>query len=204
MDVSARAVAIAGGEHRAEVRQGDIGSPVWGRRRFGVVTLFHVLEHLPDPRAGVRYAASLLDPGGSLVLQVPNAASFQARLFGIRWYGLDVPRHLLNFTPSALERVLRDCGFEIRRTSHFSLRDNPQALASSLLPALDPMASKVRVGRRRAALVRELAYLGLVVGALPFALLESLLGRGGSIMVEARAEGDGSSRFPVEGPVLHG
>jgi thiosulfate reductase cytochrome b subunit len=89
----------------------------------------------------------------------------------------------------------------VRRTSHFSLRYNPQALASSLLPRFDPMAAKVRGGGRvRAALLRELAYLGVVVGVLPFALLESLAGRGGSIMVEARAMPGVSGRFPVEAP----
>jgi hypothetical protein len=78
------------------------------------------------------------------VVQVPNAASWQFRLLGRRWSGVDVPRHLFDFRGRDVERLLEECGMEVVRRKYFSLRDNPAGLASSVAPALDPMARRVR------------------------------------------------------------
>jgi hypothetical protein len=152
--------------------------------------MFHVLEHLADPRAGLSYAAGLLKPEGGLLIQVPNIASVQARIFGRRWYGLDVPRHVINFSPQALKLLLEEAGFRIQDTARFSLRDNPASIASSLLPWLDPIG---RHGRRRnrGALVEgalEAVYFGAVLMALVPALAESALGRGGTFWVCAKRD----------------
>ena len=114
MDRSPQAAEIVRRQYGCPVRQGEIGSKVWDDYRFDFITMFHVLEHLPDPRLGLRYAGELLQPGGTLIIQVPNVSSIQARLFGNRWYGLDVPRHVINFTPKALAFLLRETGFEFR------------------------------------------------------------------------------------------
>jgi 2-polyprenyl-3-methyl-5-hydroxy-6-metoxy-1,4-benzoquinol methylase len=187
MDRSAHAVAAARKLYNLDVRRGDIGAPVWEGMSFDFVSLFHVLEHLPDPRAALRYAAALLRPHGSLIVQVPNVASAQARVFGRRWYGLDVPRHVINYSPRALEIVLRECGFVVRDSARFSLRDNPASIASSLAPALDPIG---RRGRRAAAgrlgeAALEFSYLGLYAASILPALAESLIGRGGTLWVHA-------------------
>lgn len=191
MDVSARAVALAQEQYDLPVRQGDIGSDVWQGRDFDFVTMFHVLEHLPDPRTALAYAGGLLKPGGSLILQVPNAASFQARLFGTRWYGLDVPRHLINFTPQSLVLLLKQAGFSGKVVRRFSLRDNPASLASSLAIGLDPIGRRGR-GKRANVMLEgalESLYFGLVLLALAPALVESLCGKGGTIWVQARRIG---------------
>ena len=187
MDISDRAVTAARESYGLPVEQGDIGSPVWAGRKFDIVTMFHVLEHLPDPGIAIDYAASLLGRDGSLVLQVPNVRSLQARLFRSRWYGLDVPRHIVNFAPRSLEILLAERGFRIVRRSRFSLRDDPPALASSLVPRLDPMGRRGRGEHTpwRNALA-EAAYFALVAGALPLALAEGLAGRGATLMVEAK------------------
>lgn len=194
MDRSARAVAAARSLHGIEVRRGEIGSGVWEGRRFDFVSMFHVLEHLPDPRTGLSYAAGLLEPAGSLLIQVPNVASAQARIFGQRWYGLDVPRHVINFSPRALELLLEEAGFRIHGTARFSLRDNPASIASSLVLRLDPIGRHGR-GRSRGAPVEgalEFVYLGMVLVSLIPALLESLLGYGGTLWVWARKNKTGS------------
>ena len=53
------------------------------------ITMFHVLEHLYDPHAYVEAAQALLRPDGRLVVQVPNAASWQFLLLGENWSGVD-------------------------------------------------------------------------------------------------------------------
>jgi len=152
------------------------------------VTMFHVLEHVADPRACVLAARELLPPGGRLILQTPNAASWQFALLGRRWSGLDVPRHLVTFRARDLERRVESCGFQVVRRKHLSLRDNPAGLATSLAPGLDPMARRVRgvaeTGVTR--LLKDLVYFGLLLAVLPLALAEAACRAGSTIMLEAR------------------
>ncbi len=188
MDVSARAVAAAQDQYRLPVLEGDVCSDVWKGHAFDVITMFHVLEHLPDPGAAIAHAGSLLRPGGRLIVQVPNAGSVQARIFGPRWYGLDVPRHLVNFTPRGLKILFEGAGFDCRLVSHFSLRDNPAALASSIAVGLDPIGRKGK-GKRTHAAVEfglELCYFALVLLAFFPALVETWCGRGATLWAVAR------------------
>jgi 2-polyprenyl-3-methyl-5-hydroxy-6-metoxy-1,4-benzoquinol methylase len=191
MDVSEAAVAAARRNYGLEVRQGRIGDTVWGGARFDFISMFHVLEHLPDPGTALNYAISLLRPGGSIVVQVPNIESVQAKVFGARWYGLDAPRHLINFSPEGLRLIMAQSGLRIVRQAGFSLRDNPASIASSLAPGLDPIG---RRGRRllkgAGTVVGDFLYLGLFLASVPFAWMESWMGRGGTIWVEARKTRD--------------
>jgi SAM-dependent methyltransferase len=152
------------------------------------VTMFHVLEHLYDPASYLDSARQLLRPDGRLILQVPNAACWQFLLFGERWNGIDVPRHLIDFRLSDVDSLLDNCGFEVLRHKHFSLRDNPAGMATSLAPSLDPMARRLRQVPEtpRQRLWKDLLYLGLVGVSLPFTLFEAACRAGSTIMVEAR------------------
>jgi 2-polyprenyl-3-methyl-5-hydroxy-6-metoxy-1,4-benzoquinol methylase len=182
MDVSARAVEIAVGQYGIPVRQGEIGSRGWDDQNFDFITMFHVLEHLPEPKLALEKVRELLRPAGRLIIQVPNISSVQARIFGTLWYGLDVPRHVINFTPRALGHLLKEAGFEFQLSTRFSLRDNPASIASSLVPQLDPIRRKSR--SRSSPLVdgpAEIVYFGLFLLALLPAFLESLLHAGGTI-----------------------
>jgi len=152
------------------------------------ITMFHVLEHLYDPCAYLDAAHRLLKPDGRLIVQVPNAACWQFLVLGERWNGIDAPRHLIDFRLSDLDSLLDQCGFEVLRHKHFSLRDNPAGLATSLAPDLDPMARRLRhvAETPRQRLWKDLAYVALAAASLPFTLLEAACRAGSTIMVEAR------------------
>jgi SAM-dependent methyltransferase len=70
---------------------------------FDVITMWHVLEHLPHPCETLRAAAEALAPGGVMVLALPNPASFQFALFRRYWTHLDAPRHLALIPAAAIE-----------------------------------------------------------------------------------------------------
>jgi 2-polyprenyl-3-methyl-5-hydroxy-6-metoxy-1,4-benzoquinol methylase len=167
---------------------GELSKSPIERGTCAVVTMFHVLEHLHDPVGYLRSARDLLLPDGRLIVQVPNASCWQFLMFGERWNGVDVPRHLVNYRQHDLENLLEYCGLEVVRRKHFSLRDNPAGFASSIAPGLDPMARKVRKLHESAVLklLKDLVYFGLVLIALPFTLLEAACGAGSTIMLEAR------------------
>jgi SAM-dependent methyltransferase len=188
LDYSPEAAGIAWRRQQVPAVCGDMDCAPLRTGTFAGITMFHVLEHLYDARAYLTAARGLLAADGRLVVQVPNAASWQFRLLGARWNGVDVPRHLFDYRESDIRRLLERCGFEVLRRKYFSLRDNPAGLASSLAPALDPMARRVRrvpeTGGVR--LAKDLAYLAMVVAALPFTLAEAAFGAGSTVMLEAR------------------
>ena len=167
--------------------RGDLGDTPLAERSFSIVTMFHYLEHVSPTAPSLEAAQRLLAPGGRLVVQVPNAASWQACLLGRYWAGYDPPRHLIDYTPKTLRTTLARHGFEIVRVTFFSVRDNPTALANSLAPGLYPPA-RVALGRHGAwqEWLANLCYLALVWLGLPFTLIESAFGHGAAVMVEAR------------------
>jgi SAM-dependent methyltransferase len=155
---------------------------------FSAITMFHVLEHLYDPAAYVQAAHGLLRPQGRLIIQVPNAASWQFLMLAENWSGVDIPRHLLTFRAGDIEALLERCGFVVVRRKFFSLRDNPAGLATSMAPWLDPMARRVRrlPEGPRTRIFKDVLYFCLVLAALPLALLEAACGAGSTVMVEAK------------------
>src|SRR5262249_43082059 len=130
-------------------------------------------------------------PNGAVVLQVPNIDSWQFRWFGASWYGLDIPRHVIDYSRQSIVQLLEKAGFRISRIRHFNLRDNAPALVSSLFPSLDPLSRPIRLRRRQArestlsSWGKHLLYLMLVVCAYPVVLLEAAFGRGATVMIEA-------------------
>lgn len=81
--------------------------------RFDVITLWHVLEHVAAPVELLRSLRGLLRPGGSLVISVPNFASWQRRVFGGSWFHLDPPRHLVHFEPATFDACLARAGLQV-------------------------------------------------------------------------------------------
>ena len=188
LEKSHAAASAAWKRNHVAVVRGDLSEGPIERGTCAVVTMFHVLEHLHEPVSYLRSARDLLVPGGRLVIQVPNASSWQFLMFGEHWNGVDVPRHLVNYRQRDLEHLLDYCGFEVVRRKHFSLRDNPAGFASSIAPALDPMARRVRKLSETSTmkLVKDVLYFGIVLAALPFTLFEAACGAGSTIMLEAR------------------
>ena len=72
---------------------------------FDVITLWHVLEHLPNLEEEVSKLKALLKPNGTLVVAVPNYKSFDAEHYKSFWAAYDVPRHLWHFSKTSISEV---------------------------------------------------------------------------------------------------
>jgi len=71
-------------------------------QEFDVVTLWHVLEHLPNLDKSIDDIGNLVKPGGTLVIAVPNFKSFDAKYYKSFWAAYDVPRHLWHFSKASM------------------------------------------------------------------------------------------------------
>ena len=145
---------------------------------FDVVTFWSALEHMNEPRANLVEARRIVKPGGTLIVQVPNAASYQARWFGGDWFALDAPRHRYHFTPTTLARLLDETGFTVSRTSFHSKAHNAHALRQSL---------KAKLYSPPAGALSRAAFLACLPFIKPFDYLMSALERGATLTVAARA-----------------
>jgi len=73
--------------------------------KFDVITLWHVLEHLPNLEETILSIENLLAPGGTLIIAVPNYNSFDAKHYKTYWAAFDVPRHLWHFSKSSMKLI---------------------------------------------------------------------------------------------------
>jgi len=188
LDFSLDAATIAWRSQGVPAVCASLAHAPFARGSCSVVTMFHVLEHLYEPQTYLESAYELLEDEGRLVVQVPNAGCWQFVLLGEKWRGLEIPRHLYAFRQSDLEVLLDRCGFEPVRYKHFSLRDNPAGLATSLAPWLDPTVRRVRrvAESPKIKLPKDCLYFCLVLASLPLTLVESACRAGFTLMVEAR------------------
>jgi len=72
---------------------------------FDMITMWHVLEHVPNPESQIRELKRLLKPEGTLIIAVPNFNSFDAKHYGKFWAAYDVPRHLWHFSKTAIAKL---------------------------------------------------------------------------------------------------
>ncbi|MEZ4866403.1 MAG: class I SAM-dependent methyltransferase [Caldilineaceae bacterium] len=82
---------------------------------FDIVTLWEVIEHIPEPLAALADIRRLLRPGGIMLLSTPNSQSWQAHLWRQYWQGWESPRHLQIFSWATVERLLDATGFQLTR-----------------------------------------------------------------------------------------
>ena len=96
---------------------------------FDAVTLHYVMEHLADPSACLQNIRGVLIPNGLVYILLPNIHSWEARLFGRLWHGLDPPRHLSFPDQNVMEHLARAQGFELVSTKKIAF---PNTVAASL------------------------------------------------------------------------
>ena len=80
-------------------------SSILENNAFDVITMWHVLEHVPDIENQIKELKRLLKPNGTILIAVPNFNSFDAQHYGQYWAAYDVPRHLWHFSKTAIQKL---------------------------------------------------------------------------------------------------
>lgn len=81
--------------------------------KYGIITLWHVLEHIHNPKEFISKIMSSLEDDGVLLVAVPNYQSTDAQFYHDYWAAYDVPRHLWHFSPSFLIKWMDENGFNL-------------------------------------------------------------------------------------------
>ena len=84
---------------------------------FSLIYCSHTLEHLPDPRIGLKVFNQMCAPGGHLVLFVPNCGGTAARTQGVSWGPFSSSLHPLSYQADFFRQALPDHGFQVIATS---------------------------------------------------------------------------------------
>tara|TARA_R110000744_G_scaffold230231_2_gene348372 strand:- start:335 stop:1171 length:837 start_codon:yes stop_codon:yes gene_type:complete len=87
-----------------------------GQQKFNVISLWHVMEHLPDLKNQIKKITNLLDEEGTLIIAVPNFKSNDAIHYKEYWAAYDTPRHLWHFSQNAISELFKEQNFKIIQT----------------------------------------------------------------------------------------
>jgi len=166
----------------AEVFVGDAEAAPFVPGSFDVITAFDVLEHVHSPRHFLIKVREWLKPGGIFYAMMPNIESWEARLFGSYWYGLELPRHLTLFSPNSLDRLMNSIGFEkvvlktppisyVERSLGYLFSSMLEKIGVTPIPQSKPVQHSVpfRAIRKgvRLTVFQPLAYAGSLAGLGP-------------------------------------
>lgn len=110
-EFDASAAEIAKGRTGAEVRVGTLHQVAFDANSFDAVTMSNVFEHVPNPLETLKEIKRILKPSGVLVSISPNPDSYLHQKYGEHWRGLEIPRHLFLFPPSAKQALCEEAQF---------------------------------------------------------------------------------------------
>jgi len=180
------------------VRVGLLDELKFPDHSFDVVVMWHVLEHMSDPRPTVAEVARILRPGGIFLVAVPNFGSPEAQLARAGWFHLDTPRHLSHHTRASLSRILGEAGLSPKWVSSLAPEYDIFSFVQSLLNRLGVrpnllynrlrgQGAKVMVGQSQAGSLAATVLLTPVLGVIsvPVTLLLAILGRGATLTISA-------------------
>lgn len=85
-------------------------------KSIDVVTMWHVLEHVPDLQNQISELKRIIKTNGTIIIAVPNFKSFDANYYGKFWAAFDVPIHLWHFSKTAIEKLFMEKDLKLTKT----------------------------------------------------------------------------------------
>lgn len=84
--------------------------------KFDVITLWHVLEHVPNLTEYIQQLQNLLKDDGTLLIAVPNFKSYDAEYYKVHWAAYDVPRHIWHFSKISIQKIFASYNMKLIKT----------------------------------------------------------------------------------------
>lgn len=126
-DISFAAVQRAVAEFNLLGFVSDLAYPPLKPAAFDLITLYDVIEHIPEPKSILSALSGLLKQDGLLHVTTPDVGSISAHLLGKRWYHYKPREHLYYFNRATLPRIIESCGMKVVNVrsapSHMTLHD---------------------------------------------------------------------------------
>ena len=185
IEISSEEARTAEARSGAQVFVGEILDAPFAPNSFDVITCFHVLEHVYDPKRVAGKVWEWLKPGGIFYVQIPNIEALEAHIFHSYWYPLELPRHISHFCAASLRRLFASAGFEeillrtqadcyVERSVNYFLRDMLTKLGRSRPP--------IAIAKNRPSIPWRVVRKAFRLGALwPFSRLAAATAYGSSI-----------------------
>jgi 2-polyprenyl-3-methyl-5-hydroxy-6-metoxy-1,4-benzoquinol methylase len=129
------AAANTAARYGLNVLTGTLEDARFASESFDFISMFHVIEHLPDPLATLRECHRVLRPGRRIMLRTPNFDSLTRREFGKFWRGVEAPRHLCLFNGASLKHALQTAGFRVVRATTIPTATRYYVQSSMLIKA---------------------------------------------------------------------
>jgi 2-polyprenyl-3-methyl-5-hydroxy-6-metoxy-1,4-benzoquinol methylase len=163
-EISAEGIELAKKKFNVALRHGELETIDFGTRKFDVICLFHVLEHLPYPGKSLRHCASLLNPDGILYISLPNEGALSLRRLLPGLLSMLGSRKFKGFSTNGFRKIAMD--LEEIHLSHFSepvLKDhlarNSFSIAGCGIDFIDPFMFK----KGPVQIIRHLLFAGATV-----------------------------------------
>ena len=93
----------------------------WKNKKYEVIVLWHVLEHIHNPFDLIQSLKKRLNKGGKIFIAIPNFKSFDSKYYGKYWAGYDTPRHLWHFSRKGMGLVAKENNFKILKVKSLHL-----------------------------------------------------------------------------------
>jgi SAM-dependent methyltransferase len=167
------------------------------RGPFDCVTLWHSLEHMPDPWAVIARIRRLVADHGLLLIAVPDFEGLQSKTFGSSWLHLDMPRHLYHFTATSIDGMLHRTEFvpvaHWHQEFEYDLMGWWQSALNAMLSTPNVLFDFLTKKKLRGTLIDKIisgvSAPFFSFASLPLVWLGSASGRGGTLLVAARTTG---------------
>ncbi|MCL4439097.1 MAG: class I SAM-dependent methyltransferase, partial [Firmicutes bacterium] len=121
-----------------QVISGTLEDEVFAPGSFDLVTMWDVIEHLPNPVHTLNIINKILKPAGVLTLTTGDIASLFAKISGAKWHLINIPEHVFYFNPKSIAEVLNKTGFKIIQikyeSSYYAVQYLLERLEKTMLP----------------------------------------------------------------------
>ncbi len=171
IDFNERVVTLAR-EKTLDVIQGDFDTYPFEGRTFDLIVMTNFIEHVYDPVASMKRARALLKPGGKVIGETPNWASWDYLVFRRYWGGYHTPRHLYLFDRSSLRALAERTGFTMRSMTSIL---QPAHWALSVQNRIQASQCRMRIDKGRTRLFTPLLLASAPINMLQMAFADTSL-----------------------------